>query len=186
LISFKQLVGADCKDECTLVSNQGLFSQLSLPAGSNPQGSGEGRYDKSAKGGNGSIVLLNELPSTVAINHNRATESGWLFFGGILFVGLFVPPYAVVTTRESCCHDSDSHKSVEVAIFRGAQKKEKEICGLLEHSRALELNVFQLYGFATLSQQAMLEKMRRNSRTGELVDHQNVTPSPQRHDLRCR
>src|SRR5271169_7255924 len=30
------------------------------------------------------------------------------------------PNCPIVPTRESCCHNSDSHKSAEVAIFRGA------------------------------------------------------------------
>jgi hypothetical protein len=30
------------------------------------------------------------------------------------------PNCPIVPTRESCCHSSDSHKSAEVAIFRGA------------------------------------------------------------------
>src|SRR5271170_555046 len=32
------------------------------------------------------------------------------------------PNCPIVPTRESCCHNSDSHKSAEVAIFRGAQE----------------------------------------------------------------
>src|ERR1700693_4576141 len=32
------------------------------------------------------------------------------------------PNCPIVPTRESCCHNSDSHKSAEVAIFRGAHE----------------------------------------------------------------
>src|SRR6516165_12763358 len=37
------------------------------------------------------------------------------------------PNFPIVPTRESCCHNSDSHKSAEVAIFQGPLKKNMEL-----------------------------------------------------------
>src|SRR6516162_4233468 len=37
------------------------------------------------------------------------------------------PNCPIVPTRESCCHNSDSYKSAEVAIFRGPLYKENWI-----------------------------------------------------------
>jgi hypothetical protein len=94
LIPLKELVCSIRIDECALVSDQGLFSQLSLSASGNPQGSGERRDNEGAKSGERPVMLLDKLPGTMAIGRDRAAESGWIFFGGVLFVGFLVPLYA--------------------------------------------------------------------------------------------
>lgn len=70
------------------------FGVMSLSASGNPQGSGERRDNEGAKSGERPVMLLDKLPGAMAIGRDRAAESGWIFFGGVLFVGFLVPLYA--------------------------------------------------------------------------------------------
>jgi len=116
LIPLKQLVGSDREDKGTLVSDQSLFGQLSLPARSDPQGAGERRYDDGRQRGDGPIVFFNKLSRATTVGEDSATESGWIFFGGVFFVGLMVPLYAAL----KCWRERS------LTRYKGGQKKRKK------------------------------------------------------------
>jgi hypothetical protein len=64
-----------------------------------PQCKSKGRNDDRSQRGNARIMSVNEAARTTDINSDDGSESGWIFFGGRLIVGIFVLNYATLKVR---------------------------------------------------------------------------------------
>ena len=89
-IHFETRCDASSKYKRSLVSDQGVFSQLTLTACCNPQRSGEcGNYDGGERS-DGPIVMLQEgTEANNEILQSRYFLSGLIFFVGTLIALLF-------------------------------------------------------------------------------------------------
>ena len=96
LISFPKAVEVFGENEGLSVGNQGLSGEIILPSGRTPECCRERGYDDGGKSGDRSIVLVNEIASTLNISLSRAKESGRVFFGGIAVAVCILLGYALV------------------------------------------------------------------------------------------
>jgi hypothetical protein len=97
--------------ECAFGNPNGLTGQTGLLASSEPQSAGEGCNYDCCKGRYPNAVALNKTLGTFNVSRDDGAETGWLFFGGNIFVGIFILAYAALKEwRERALESNKNNK----------------------------------------------------------------------------